>query len=173
MVDRLDDHHARGTRIAQCVVMLVRNPQMSRQYVESVTGEIGPSSAGHPDAIQPESLDRRAPVNMAGGRKRSLVEIGVGNSDTTGKVPCDRGVDVAKIRMTDNMVRGDAVNPGVESVEFVARIDERLISEDLAAIAKSDDPDLTDAADPRAGCLDIDIDNDKIGKVGRPFSRVG
>jgi hypothetical protein len=71
-------------------------------------------------------------------------------------------MDVGKAWLADDMMRGDAVDPRVERVELVARIDQRLIGEYLGTVPEADDPDLTDAADARTGCLDVD--HDEIGR---------
>ena len=65
-------------------------------------------------------------------------------------MPVDRRVDVREGRLPGDVVRGDAVDAGVAGVELVARVEQRLPIEDLAAVPKADDPDLADAADARA-----------------------
>jgi hypothetical protein len=70
---------------------------------------------------------------------------------------------LGEARSPDDMRRGDAVDTGVEAAEPVARIDQRLIFELDTAIAKPDDSDLADAADPGTG--GFDVDDDEVGRV--------
>lgn len=81
MLDRADDHHAGGARIAECVMMLVPNAEELRQYVEPVAGQFGPGTLRHPYAVEPRRLDDGASMRGAGRTERALVEEGVRDGD--------------------------------------------------------------------------------------------
>lgn len=54
---------------------------------------------------------------------------------------------MCKSRLSHDMIGRDAVDAGIERREVVARVDERLIFEDLPAVPKTDNSDLAYAAD--------------------------
>jgi hypothetical protein len=97
-------------------------------------------------------------MNATGCGKRTLVEIGMRDSDPAVQMAMNCLVDGAEIRLPDNMVGADAMDPDIEGREVIAGIDQRLIGKNFATIAKACDADLADAADPRAGRLDVDYD---------------
>jgi hypothetical protein len=77
------------------------------------------------------------------------------------------GVDLREIGRSGDITRRDPVNADIEGRERITRIDQRFIGEDFAPVPVADNADLTDAADPFAGRLDIDDDKIGIGIVWR------
>ena len=108
------------------------------------------------NAVEPFRLDWRLFVNLAGRSQSAFVEERVGNGYASGEMLIDDGVDRGKIRLACDMMGLDAVYPRIERREVIARVDEGFIFEDLSSIAEADDPDLTDAADPRARGFHVD-----------------
>ena len=146
VIDRFHDHHSSGASIAQCIMMLVADPEEAGEYVEAMAGEIGPSALGHPHAVEPRRFDHLAPMHAACGGERSLVKKGVRDGGPTGKMAIDDCVDVRKGGLPNDVIATDAVDPRVERRELIARIYEALVRENLQTIPKADDPDLADAA---------------------------
>jgi len=161
MLDRPHHHPSRRARVAQCVVVAVIEPEEARQAAQLVVGEFGPRPPCHPDAVEPPRLDHLAIVDTARGGERTLVERRMRDRDPITQVPDDDRVDVGEGGSTRDVMRGDPVNTGVDRMELVARVDQRLPGEAFASVAKSDDPDLADAAHPRTRRLDVD--HDEVG----------
>jgi hypothetical protein len=65
-------------------------------------------------------------------------------------------MDFAEGGLPGYMIRPDPMYPDVERRELVARIHQRLISEDLLPVFEPHDADLADAADPGAGGFHVD-----------------
>lgn len=96
-----------------------------------------------------------------GRRERTLVEPGMGDGRAAGKMAVDHVMDVSETRFADDVMRGDAVDARVETLEDVAGVDQRFKGERFLAVPEPDDADLADAADARTG--GFDIDDDEIG----------
>ena len=166
MLGRADDHPAGCSRVAERVVVTVRNAEEARKAAQTMIVEVGPGTPGDTDAVEPARFDHRPIVDTARRGEGALVEERVRDGESSGPVPVDRGMDVREGRLPDDMVRGDAVDADIARVELVARVEQRLPGEDLAAVAEADDANLADAADSRARRLDVDHDEVGRGIVG-------
>jgi hypothetical protein len=163
MIDRLDDHHARGTGVAQCVMMPVPEAEKAGQDVQTMAVELRPGPLCNPNAVEPGGLDHRSVMDATGCCKRALVETGMGNCNPPAQMAINGRVNIRKIWLANNMVSRDPVNTDVELRKFITGINEAFIGEQLAPVAEPDNPDLADAADARAS--GFNIDHDKIWRV--------
>ena len=158
MLDRADDHHSRRPRVAERVVVLEVDAEMPSEHVQPVARELRPRTLRDADAVQPRRLDHGAVVDAASRRQRTLVEVGVGDGGPPREVPVDHSVVVGEAGLPRDVPGGDPVDGGVEPAEVVTAIQERLVLERHSAVPEADYADLADAADPRAGRLDVHDD---------------
>ena len=136
--------------------------KMRRHDVEPMAWQIGPSVTCDSNAVEPTSVDRWNPCLGAGRPQRRPVEIRMGDSDTASQVGRDHAVQPGIVRLATHMLRTDAVEPRIERVEPVLRIDQALIGQNFPPPREADNANLADAGRSLVGGFDVHDDEIEV-----------
>ena len=146
VIDRFDQDHAGGARIAQRVVVLKLDAKVVGENIQSMAGKLRPGASSHTNAVEPTRVDAGSLMEKASGRDRATIERRMRHRDAITEMADQRGVEVSKFWFAAHVMPIDAVNSHVERVKLIARIDEGFVLERDATIGETDDPNLADAA---------------------------
>lgn len=158
MIDRFDNDHAGGSRIAQRVVVLKCDAKVVGENIQSMAGKLRPGASSHTNAVEPTRVDAGALMEEASGRQRTAIKRGMRDRDAITEMADEGGVKLSELGFAAHVVTIDAVDSHVERVKLIARINQGFVFERDATIGETDDPNLADTAGARAGSLDVDGD---------------